>query len=225
MPTILLIRHGETNFVKEGRLSGRLPNVHLNEKGRAQAKALAEKLAQAPIKAVYSSPLERAYQTAEPIAQALGLEVVLRPGLIETDCGEWQGKSLKSLRRLKLWRSLHNSPSLFRFPGGESIAESQRRICSELETLYAQHQADDLIVCVSHADPIRMAVAFLLGMPLDHYHRLFIAPASITALHLGDSGPRLLTLNYDPSFTFTQPNSGILIKKSPDRKPHARQGN
>lgn len=224
MPTILLIRHGETEFIKKGRLPGRLPNVHLSEKGHAQAQALAERLSQAPIKAVYSSPLERARQTAEPIAQALGLEVILRPGLIETDCGEWQGRTLKSLRRLKLWRSLHQAPSLFHFPGGESIAESQRRICSEIESLYAQHEANDLIVCVSHADPIRMAVTFYLGMPLDHYHRLFIAPASITALHLGDSGPRLLTLNYDPSFTLTQPDSGILTKEGSHRRLHARQG-
>ncbi len=224
MPTILLIRHGETEFVQKGRLPGRLPNVHLNEKGHAQAQALAERLSQAPIKAIYSSPLERARQTAEPIAQALGLEVILRPGLIETDCGEWQGKTIKSLRRLKLWRSLHNSPLLFRFPGGESIAESQRRICSEIETLYTQHEAQDLIVCVSHADPIRLAVTFYLGMPLEHYQRLTIAPASITALHLGDPAPRLLTLNYDPSFTLTKPDSGILTREGSDRRPHARQG-
>jgi probable phosphoglycerate mutase len=201
MPIIMLLRHGENDYVKKGRLAGRRPGVHLNETGRTQAAALAEKLRDAPIKAIYSSPLERTLETAEPIAQALGLEVIPRPGLMETDVGEWQDKTIKGLSRLKLWRSVQLMPSITRFPGGESIAETQHRIVQELETLRAQHEPKDLIACVSHSDPIKLAVAFYLGMPLDMFQRLSVSPCSITLLQVGEHGSRLLALNYDISFT------------------------
>jgi probable phosphomutase (TIGR03848 family) len=201
MPTFLLIRHGENDFVKKGRLAGRLPEVHLNEKGRKQALALAEKLASAPIKAIYSSPLERAIETAEPLAKALGLEIIPRPGLLETDCGEWQGQTVKRLARLKLWKMLHQAPSLFRFPGGESVTECQQRMVREIEALRQLHAPDDLVVCVGHSDPLKELVAFYIGLPLDHFQRLSISPASITALCIVEDGSRLLTLNYDISFT------------------------
>jgi probable phosphoglycerate mutase len=199
MPTILLIRHGENDFVKKHRLAGRLAGVNLNEKGRQQAQAIAEKLATAPIKAIYSSPLERALQTAEPLAQALNLPVITRPGLIETDPGDWTGQSFKKLARTKVWRTVQSAPSRFRFPNGESFADSQHRICQELQTLASQHDTQDLIACFSHADPIRLAVAYFIGLPLDLFQRLSVSPGSLTLLHLGDPSPRLLALNLDPS--------------------------
>ena len=205
MPTILLIRHGENDYVKKGILPGQTSGIHLNDKGRSQAQALAERLGQAPIIAIYSSPLERAVETAEPIALALGLEITIRPGLVETDCGEWQGKSLKSLRRLKAWRAVQSTPSLFRFPGGESFAECQARMVNEIEALRLGHEDKDLFACVSHADPIRLAVAYYLGLSLDHFQRLSAAPASITALYIGGMGSRLLTLNFDLSFNMSKP--------------------
>lgn len=205
MPIILLIRHAENDYVKKGRLPGRKPDIHLNKKGRAQAQALAEKLKDAPIKAIYSSPLERAIETAEPLANALGLQVIPRPGLIEADVGEWTDRTVKSLGRLKEWRRVQHSPSLMRFPGGESFLETQYRICQEIETLRALHDQQDLIACVSHADPIKMAVAYYLGMPLDLFQRLSVAPASITALMIGDMGSRLLALNYDFSLNLAKP--------------------
>ena len=205
MPLILLIRHGENDYVKKSRLSGRMPGIHLNEKGRAQAQTLAEKLKSAPIKAVYSSPLERAMETAEPLANALGLEVISRPGLIETDIGEWQGKTIKGLSRLKIWRKVLSAPSLMRFPGGESFTETQYRICQEIEWMRTQHDPKVLIACFSHADPIKLAIAYYLGMPLDMFQRLGVSPASITALHLGEGGSHLLTLNYDFSLNFAEP--------------------
>jgi len=205
MPLILLIRHGENDYVKQSRLSGRMPGIHLNEKGRAQAQALAEKLKSAPIKAVYSSPLERAMETAEPLAKALELEVIPRPGLIETDVGEWQGKTIKGLSRLKIWRKVLSAPSLMRFPGGESFIESQYRICQEIEWIREQHDPKVLIACFSHADPIKLAIAYYLGMPLDMFQRLGVSPASITALLLGEGGSHLLTLNYDFSLNFAEP--------------------
>ena len=205
MPLILLIRHGENDYVKKSRLSGRMPGIHLNEKGRAQAQTLAEKLKSAPIKAVYSSPLERAMETAEPLANALGLEVISRPGLIETDIGEWQGKTIKGLSRLKIWRKVLSAPSLMRFPGGESFTETQYRICQEIEWMRTQHDPKVLIACFSHADPIKLAIAYYLGMPLDMFQRLGVSPASITALLLGEGGSHLLTLNYDFSLNFAEP--------------------
>jgi probable phosphoglycerate mutase len=142
----------------------------------------------API-SIYSSPLERAMETAEPLATVLGLEVIPRPGLIETDVGEWQGKTVKGLSRLKIWRKVLGAPSLMRFPGGESFSEAQYRICQEIEWLRTQHDPKDLISCFSHADPLKLAIAYYLGMPLDMFQRLSISRL-ITALHLGDSQQR-----------------------------------
>jgi probable phosphoglycerate mutase len=200
MPLFLLIRHGENEYVKTGRMAGRLPGVHLNEKGRGQAQALAEKLAGAPIKAIYSSPLERAMETAEPLAKALGLEICQRPGLMETDIGEWQGQKVKGLSRLKIWRTVQRNPSIFRFPGGETFTEAQHRIVQELAGIAAQHDPKDIVACFSHSDPIKMAVAFFIGLPLDLFQRLSVSTGSITALYIGEGGSSLVTLNYDLSF-------------------------
>jgi len=199
MPTLLLIRHGENDYVKKHLLAGRLPGVNLNDKGRQQAQAIAEKLASASLKAIYSSPLERAMQTAEPLSQALNLPIIPRPGLIETNVGEWAGQSWKKLSRTKTWRIVQAVPSRFRFPGGETFAEGQARICQELQTIASQHEPKDLVACFSHADPIRMAVAYFIGLPLDMFQRLAVSPGSITALHLGETSSRLLVLNLDPA--------------------------
>ncbi len=202
MPTIFLIRHGENEFVKKGRLAGRMTGVHLNERGRQQAEELAEWLSKAPIKAVYSSPLERTVETAEPIATGLNLPVIRRPGLSEVDFGAWQNKTLKQLRRRKLWPVVQNLPSLARFPDGESFAEAQMRICRELETLVTRHKPKDLLVCVSHSDLIKLAVAYYLGLPLDLFQRLVIAPGSISTLMYGRGAPRLINLNYTITHMF-----------------------
>lgn len=201
MPVFLLIRHGENDYVKKGFMAGQLPGVHLNKKGQEQAQAIANKLAGASVKALYSSPLERASETAEPISKALSLEVITRPGLTEIDVGEWQDQRIKSLSRSKLWKIVRDAPSRMQFPGGETFAEAQIRISNEIDILSRQHEAKDLVICVSHADPIRLAVAYFLGLPLDLFQRLYIAPASITALEIREAGSRLLSLNYEISFT------------------------
>ncbi len=202
MPLFLLIRHGETDYVKTGRLAGRLPNVHLNEKGRKQAQALAEHIKGAPIKALYSSPMERALETATPLAQVLGLPIVVRPGFLETDIGEWMDQPVKSLTRLKIWKTVTTAPSRMHFPGGENFSQTQSRIVQELESLLHQHDPKDMVVCVSHADPIKLAVAYFLGIPLDLFQRLTIGTASITTLHLSETGNQLVSLNIDPSLPF-----------------------
>jgi probable phosphomutase (TIGR03848 family) len=200
MPIFLLIRHGETDYNKKMHLPGRLPDVHLNKKGRFQAQMIAETLAKAPIKAIYSSPLDRTLETAEPLATLLKLTVTPASGLLETDCGEWQGQSVKKLRRQKVWKSVQLHPALFRFPGGEAIADCQHRMVQVLETLRGEFSEHDLVACFSHADPIKQVVAFYLGLPLDNFQRLSIDTASITALMVSENGSRLLMLNHNPSF-------------------------
>jgi probable phosphoglycerate mutase len=202
VPTILLIRHGENDFVKEQRLAGRQPGVHLNEHGRAQAYGLANRLASMPLVAIYSSPLERAYETAGPIARVKNLPIGVRPALLETDCGLWQDQKLADLRNLPEWKSLQGCPSGFRFPGGESIIEMQERIRQDIDALLAGHSEKDVIACVSHADPIKVAVAYYIGLPLDHFQRLNVATASITTLQFGEAGCQLLTLSNDFSSNY-----------------------
>ncbi len=195
MTAIYLIRHGENDFVGK-RLPGRLPGVHLNQRGREQAQALAELLAPLELMAVYSSPLERATETAEPVATRHGMQVIIRQGLLEVDIGSWQGKTLKSLRRRKLWSAVQHAPSLARFPDGESFTEAQARVIRELEELRAKHSgAKDAFVCVAHADVIKLAIAHYLGLPLDLFQRLVVAPASISVLAFHGLMAKLIRLN------------------------------
>jgi probable phosphoglycerate mutase len=200
MPILLLIRHGENDYVKQGKLAGRLPGVCLNETGRQQAQRLAELLSKAPLKAVYASPLERALETAAPLAQAHGLDVQVRSALVEIDIGAWTDQPLKALRRRREWKTVQLAPSRFRFPGGETFAECQQRMVNELEALCQLHADKDILACVSHADPIKLAVAYYLGLPLDHFQRLSVSPGSITALQLGENNAVLLALNSYSSF-------------------------
>jgi probable phosphoglycerate mutase len=202
MPIFLLIRHGETDYNKRMHLPGRLPDVHLTQKGRKQAQSLADSLASAPIKAIYSSPLERTMETAAPLAKALKLDIIPTPGLLETDCGEWQGQSVKKLRHQKIWQSVQQRPSLFRFPGGESIAECQHRMVQVLESLRLHFSPQDLVACFSHSDPIKQLIAYYLGLPLDHFQRLNIDLASVTALQISESSSRLVLMNYIPTFSW-----------------------
>jgi probable phosphomutase (TIGR03848 family) len=209
MTLVILVRHGENDYVKKGKLAGRLAGVHLNETGRAQAQSatqtLCRMLEKAPPAAVYSSPLDRTMETAQPIAQAFGTEVIPREGLIETDFGEWQDQSVKKLSRLKIWKAVQTCPSVFRFPGGESFAESQHRIAQEIQTLVSQHDQKASFICVSHSDPIKLAVAYFVGLPIDLFQRLALAPASITAINISEHGSYLLTLNYSSSFSLPKP--------------------
>lgn len=205
MTTLFLIRHGENDFIKQNRLPGRLPGIHLNERGREQATGLAQSLEKLPVKAVYSSPLERAVETAEPIASALHLKVKVRSGLKEADVGEWEGQPFKKLYKKPAWELVERTPSLMRFPGGESFLELETRVVNELETIRAAAHPRDLVVVVFHADPIKVAVAHYLGLPLDSFQKITVAPGSATILFLSDALVRLIALNLRPPFHFEIP--------------------
>ncbi len=205
MPILLLIRHGENEYVKTGKMAGRLPEVHLNEHGQRQALELADALANVPIKAIYSSPMERALETAAPLAAKLGLDINIRAGLIETGIGDWAGEELKNLRKLPVWKIVQDNPSRFRFPNGESFVECQTRLVSEIESIVKAHRDEDIIACVSHADPIKLMACYYLGMPLDHFQRLGCDTASVTVLMLSSKGVLLAKLNQRPPFNFPIP--------------------
>lgn len=203
MPLLLLIRHGENDYVKSGRMAGRLPGIHLNEKGQKQAQALADALKDVPLKAVYSSPLERAMETAKPIAESHKLKIFQEPDLMDTDIGKWQGRSWRVLGLTKVWRIVQNAPSRFRFPEGESFVEAQTRCANALENIINKHnKPKDIIAIVFHADPIRLAVAHFLGMPLDHFQRLSCDTGSMTVLNASEARANLVRLNQRPPFDF-----------------------
>jgi probable phosphoglycerate mutase len=191
---ILFIRHGTTGYLTARRLACRLPGVHLNEEGRAQAQALGSRLANIPLAAVYSSPMERALETAEPVALAHGLALIRLDGLIETDCGEWAGQPVEELNKSELWRQMQLHPSGFRFPGGESFDEIQVRMVATVESLRVTHPGQT-VAAVSHSDPIKAVLVHYLGMPLDLLQRLVIDPASVTELVFTPTGPRMVRCN------------------------------
>jgi probable phosphoglycerate mutase len=203
MPLLLLIRHGENEYVKTSKMAGRITGIHLNEKGRKQAEALGEALKDFPITAIYSSPLERAIETAQPIAKARKLEIIQEPDLLEADLGTWEGRSWKVLRLTKAWKVVQNAPSRFRFPEGESFAEAQLRYANALQRIAIKHnKPKDIVAAVFHADPIKLAVSYFLGLPLDQFQRLSCNTGSLTMLHLSESGANLVTLNQRPPFDF-----------------------
>ena len=206
MPLLLLIRHGENEYVKSSKMAGRIPGIHLNEKGRKQAEALGEALRDFPITAIYSSPLERAMETAQPIAQARNLEIFQDSDLMDTNIGKWEGRSWKVLRLTKAWKVVQNAPSRFRFPEGESFMEAQLRYANVLERVVRKHsKPKDIIAVVFHADPIKLAVSHFLGLPLDHFQRLSCNTGSLTMLHVSEMGANLITLNQRPPFDFVPP--------------------
>ncbi len=203
MPLLLLIRHGENDYVKTGKMAGRLPGVHLNERGQKQAQALGEALKGVPITAIYSSPLERAIETATPIANARNLKIIQNPNLLDTDVGKWQGKSLAMLRLKKEWKIVQSAPSRFQFPEGESFLDLQSRIANVLEGIVKKHnKPKDIVAVVFHADPIKLAVSHFLGLPLDHFQKLSCDTGSLTMLHAGEAGANLVKLNQRPPFDF-----------------------
>jgi probable phosphoglycerate mutase len=194
-PTIVLhVRHGQTATTGHV-LPGRAPGLHLSDDGRRQADAAARRIATLKrVAAIYASPLERARETAMPIARARGLALRIERGLLELDVGSWTGSRLDRVSKRPEWSTVQRYPSGFRFPDGESFVEMQARVTDTLAELVERHRGG-VVVAVSHADPIKAALAQALGMHLDLFQRLAVAPGSITTIAYGAVGPTVLGMN------------------------------
>jgi probable phosphoglycerate mutase len=191
---ILMVRHGQTPTTGK-ILPGRAAGLHLAEAGVAQAHRVAERIAELPkIDAIYASPLERARETAAPIAKALNQRVKIDKGLLECDFGDWTGAELSKLMKLPEWSTVQKAPSTFRFPNGESFTEMQTRMVSALDRIRAAHPGGT-VVCVSHADPIKAAVAHAMGTHIDLFQRIVIGTCSVSAVAYTGHGPIVLTVN------------------------------
>jgi probable phosphomutase (TIGR03848 family)/uncharacterized repeat protein (TIGR03847 family) len=207
MTILLLIRHASNDNVKENRLAGLTPAVHLNAQGQREADALARRLAPISLHAIYSSPLERAVDTANAVAQCQKLDVQIRRDLTELDVGEWTGKTIKELEETDAWKQMLAQPARFQFPGGEDITQARDRMVQAIDAIVAAHP-DQVVAVVSHADPIKAALAHYLGMDLNQFNRIVISPASVSVLFFGERGPALFRLN----------DSGTLPSFRPEKK-------
>lgn len=196
MSTFLLVRHAAID-PHGTSIAGRAPGVALNAAGRAQAAALAESLRRVAVDAVYSSPMERAWETARAIAEAHSLELQISPALEELDFGEWTGRAFADLDGVPAWLHFNTFRSGTRIPGGEHMLEVQARAVGEIERLRARHP-EETVVVVSHGDVLRSIVAWYIGLPLDLFQRLEIGPASSSTLEVTDDGARLTLLNAPP---------------------------
>lgn len=193
MTTFLLIRHAANETIGE-LIVGQAAGVHLNEEGMAQAAGLAERLARVQLAALYSSPMERALETASPLAIRHELEIQKSNALVEINFGEWTGRALRALEGEKQWQQFNSFRSGTRIPGGELMVEVQTRVVVELERIRERYR-DDTVAVVSHGDPLKAAIAYYAGVPLDLFLRLEISPASVSVIAVNDDGPKILLLN------------------------------
>ena len=195
MTLLLLIRHAENDWVRTGRLAGWTPEVHLNDEGRRQADALGERLAKTKLQAIYSSPLERAVETAQAVlTHHPDTPLQLEQDVGEVDFGDWTGKRLRQLSRTRLWETVQNAPSLVRFPNGESFSEMQLRTTRALQRIAAIHPQGTIAI-FSHSDVIKAIFAYYAGIHLDLFQRITVSPASITTIALANTGVRIIGLN------------------------------
>ena len=190
-----LLRHGER---VDGRvLVGRMPGIGLTERGRAEIAAMAELLAADDIAAIYSSPLQRTRESAEIVAERLGLPIAYRDDLIELDFGEWTGKTFDQIRTDPHWPPWSTRRSLATIPGGESMRDVQHRVVAALLELGDKHPQQAVVV-VSHGDVIRAALVFALGMPLDFYGRIEVGIGSVSTVRIDQAGVRVISINERP---------------------------
>ncbi len=191
--TFFLVRHAAHDRVGTV-LCGRMPGVRLGELGRAQARVLAQRFESENVASIHTSPLERAVETASPIAASLGRVAEPSDDIIEIDFGAWSGKTFDMLSDDERWRAWNSSRSTSRPPGGETMLEAQARIIHGMERLRSLH-AGGSVILVSHSDVIKAALLYHLGMPIDSYGRLEVSPASISTLVVGDWGSKVLRIN------------------------------
>lgn len=193
MTTFYLIRHGSNDFAGK-TLVGRTAGIHLNDTGRAEAERLANELAREPIQHLFSSPMERCRETAAPIAKRLNLDVQILDGLVEVEFGDWTGQEIAEMNSDELWQKWNTFRSGGRIPNGESIWEVQTRMVAVIEKLRRQFP-DQTLALFSHGDPLRAAITYYLGMPIDFIHRLELSPASVSVLMIDDWTAKVQALN------------------------------
>lgn len=196
MTTFYLVRHAVTEHTGK-RLSGWMEGISLTDEGRTQAEAVAESLADTSFEAIYSSPIARTLETAKVVADRHELRVQTRRDLGEVEYGGWTNRPLRSLMRTKLWTTVQRWPSAARFPEGESLREVQVRVLAEIEKIAEKHPKGK-VCCVSHGDVIKLIVAHYMGVHIDLFQRIVIAPASISVVSLSERGPMILSLNSMP---------------------------
>ncbi|HVF84943.1 MAG TPA: histidine phosphatase family protein [Abditibacteriaceae bacterium] len=194
MTVFFLIRHALHSFGGEA-IAGRTPEVHLSPQGQEQAIQLGERLSRVSFEAIYSSPMERTQETAVAIAARQNVAVQVRPEINELDFGDWMGQRLDDLRPQETWKQFNSFRSGTRAPNGELMLETQNRIVSFMQGLRAQHSSGN-VALVSHADVIKSAVAYYMGVPLDLFSRIEISPASVSVIVVTDYGPWILGLNH-----------------------------
>ena len=194
MTTLLLVRHGLTALTGPV-LAGWTPGLHLDDRGLAQAAAVAERLRRLPLAAVVSSPLERCLDTAAPIAAGRELAVQPDERLGECRYGDWTGQELKKLAKDPLWRQVQAHPSAVTFPNGESLAAVSARAVEAVRDWNARLGADATYVAVSHGDVIKAIVADALGLHLDQFQRITADPCSLTVIRYTELRPFVVRLN------------------------------
>lgn len=197
MTTFYLVRHAEKDGPAD-LLSGRAPGLGLSAAGHRQAAQLAEALAHEPIGWVISSPLQRARETASPLAERLGVEPSAAEALGDIDYGLWTDRTAESLQDDPEWRRFHSFRSGHRIPDGEFLADVQARFVREMLRLRLE-VPEGGIALVSHSDPIKLAIAHFAGVPLDLFSRFEVDPASVSIVVLGDRDARIVGINRCPA--------------------------
>jgi|SRR5581483_8965881 len=193
MTTYLLIRHALTQTAGKV-VTGRSPGIHLSSEGLEDAELLAACLDDFALSAIYSSPLERAQETARAIARRRGLQIITRDDLNEVAFGAWTGLTFDDLAPAAEWHRFNTLRSVTPAPGGEWMLDIQLRTVRLMEELRRKHQRE-VVALVTHGDVIRFALLHYLGIPIDFFHRLEVEPASVSTIELGDSSVRVLAVN------------------------------
>jgi len=199
VPTLILARHGRSTSNTAGTLAGRTPGVTLDDTGIGQAEDAATRIADLPLSAAFTSPLERCRQTAKVLVRGHGIRATTDRRLTEVDYGDWSGHRLSELAKKPLWRTVQTQPSAARFPSGESLAEMSARAVTAVRSLDArvrdEHGADAIWLAVSHGDVIKAVLADALGLHLDQFQRIVVNPASLSMVRYADEGVAVLTMN------------------------------
>jgi probable phosphoglycerate mutase len=207
--TVVLVRHGRSTANTAGILAGRTPGVNLDDNGQSQAAAIAERLAGNKFDRLVSSPMDRCLQTVTPFSEAVGLPVEVDDRFAEVDYGQWSGRKLSELGGEPLWRTVQQHPSAAVFPGGEGLAEVSARAAAAIRDIRLAAAKDQTVLVCSHGDVIKAILADALGMHLDAFQRIVVAPASISVVRYTPLRPFVERIN----------DTGDLGSISPHPKP------